>query len=486
MSDAEIEVLHRRSNGVTRERMLRELSEAMEVLTDDQALVLVLEDLHWSDHATLDWLSYMVRRRDPFRLLIIGTYRPVEAIVQSHPVRLVTDDLRRHDQGLEMALEYFSIADVLAYLRQRFGERAELSDLAEVLHQRTTGSPLFLATLVDHLVQQGVIEQVSDGWVVRGNLNEVAGDVPDSLRRMLEQQLEMLSVEDQQLLERASVAGVQFSAAALASESGFTTEAIDTQLGGLARRGLFLQTEGITSWPDSTVSGRYRFIHALYQEILYNGLAVSRCIQIHQQIGTRLELSYGSQASELSAELAVHFMRGRDDTRAIHYLQQAGEQAIQRNANQDAIVHFTQALELTSARPETAERDEQELQVLLALGPALMITKGFADPDVMRTYKRATALCQQLDRRLQLFPALWGLWLATGSADVIAAQELGTQLLGLAQQSLDPVHLVQAHHALWSSGLHAGEFVETLAHAEKGMQIYTPSQHQTHLPLRRL
>ena len=370
VSDAEIEVLHRRASGTTRERMLRELAEAMEALTDEQTLVLVLEDLHWSDPATLDWLTYMVRRRDASRLLVIGTYRPVEAIVKSHPVRLVTDDLQRHGQGLEIALEYFSLAGVSAYLKQRFGETSELADLAEVLHQRTTGSPLFIVTLVDQMVQHGVVEQVSDGWVVRGNLREVAGGVPDSLRRMLEQQLERLSAEDHQLLEVASVAGAEFSAAVLGADGAI--ERVDAQCAALARRGQFVRAQGMVSWPDGTVSGGYRFIHALHQETLYDRIPVSRRVGLHKRIGMQLEAGYRNQAPERAAELAMHFEQGRDIQRAVFYLQHAGDQAVSRSAQREAVQWYERALQRLEQLPQTAETTGQAIDLHLALRAALI------------------------------------------------------------------------------------------------------------------
>jgi DNA-binding winged helix-turn-helix (wHTH) protein len=124
LSDAAYEGLRRRASGNTRERMLRELAEAVETLTAVRPLVLVLEDLHWSDGATVEWLAYVARRRDPARLLVLGTYRPVEAQVREHPVWIVTQDLRVHGQCVEMALGYFSEAMVSTYLRQRYAGAA--------------------------------------------------------------------------------------------------------------------------------------------------------------------------------------------------------------------------------------------------------------------------------------------------------------------------------------------------------------------------
>jgi predicted ATPase len=108
------------ASGVTPTRMLRELAEALEVISAIRPLVLVLEDLHWSDHATLEWLAYVIRRRDPARLLILGTYRPVDVIVHAHPLRPLLAEMRQHPQYVELVLDYLSVAAVTAYVQQRF------------------------------------------------------------------------------------------------------------------------------------------------------------------------------------------------------------------------------------------------------------------------------------------------------------------------------------------------------------------------------
>ena len=115
-------MLQQRALGVTRERMLRELAEAVEILAHGGPLVLVLEDLHWSDVSTMDWLAYVARRRAQARLLVLGTYRPIDAVVREHPIRAITQELRVHGQCEELLLPYVSEAGVAAYLEQRFGE----------------------------------------------------------------------------------------------------------------------------------------------------------------------------------------------------------------------------------------------------------------------------------------------------------------------------------------------------------------------------
>lgn len=482
VADGELEILQRRSGGATRERMLRELAEAVEVLTSTQPLVLVLEDLHWSDAATLEWLTYVARRSGVARLLVVGTYRPAEALARTHPVHTVIQDLQVHGQATELGLEALSVTAVDTYLAQRFSAGALPAALARVLHQRTSGNPLFMSMTVDELVRQRILRGGRAGWELAGALASVAVGVPDSVQQLILRQFEQLGVAEQHVLAVASVAGQEFSAAAVAAGGGQAVETVEMTCHALVRRGQFLRLCGTDAWPDGTVATRYAFLHDVARETLYGWVPVGQRVQWHRQIGIGLETGYGPQARDIAAELAAHFVQGRDPAPAVRYLQAAGEQALQRSAPQEAITHLTTALDLLPTLPANPERTAQELQVRMALGPALMLTRGFSDPKVADTYRRAWTLCQRGGEVPQRFSVLCGLWqFANGCAQHQMAQELGRQLLHVAQQRCDPVLLVQGYHALWTTGLSRGTFAEAYAATEHGRRLYTPAQHSTHL-----
>jgi predicted ATPase len=475
------EMLQYTAGGATQPRMLRELTEALDVLTTERPLVLVLEDLHWSDASTLDWLAYVARRREPGRLLVLGTYRPVEAVVHVHPVRTVVYELQLHGWWRELPLDYLTEVGVAAYLRQRVGAGTLSAGLVRVLHQRTTGNPLFLVTIVETLARQGVLREGATGWELASEQEAITMAVPESLQRLFERQLEQLAPEEQELLAAASVAGKEFAVAAVAAGVNGTLDDVESRCAALAQRGQFVQPCGTDTWPDGTVATRYGFLHDLYRETLYAHVPAGRRVRWHRQIGLRLEAGYGPQAREVAVEVAEHFVRGRDAARAVPYLHYAGEQAVQRRAPQEAIAHFTRALELLQRLPDTPEHTAQELQVRMALGPALMATRGYADPEVAHTYARARELCQQMGETPELFPALWGLWqYINGSAQFQAAWELSEHLLAMAQQRRDPVLLLQAHHALWSTALNLGAFTVAYEQTEHGRRLYTPALHRVH------
>ena len=152
-----------RQVGSPQPRMLRELTEALDRLTAEHPLVLVLEDLQWSDGATLEWLTYVARRRDAARLLLLGTYRPVDAMVRAHLVRTVMTELTQHQQGAELPLDALSADDVAAYGGQRLRVHPFPAALARALHQRSHGHPLFVVTLVDALLRQGLLHEGEGG-----------------------------------------------------------------------------------------------------------------------------------------------------------------------------------------------------------------------------------------------------------------------------------------------------------------------------------
>jgi len=255
--------LQRMAGGDTQPRMLRELTEALDVLTTERPLVLVVEDLHWSDLSTLEWLTYVARRRDPARLLLLGTYRPVDAILRAHPIRTVMTELTQHQQAAELPLDYLSEADVTTYCAQRWRGDARWEAVAHMLHQRTRGHPLFLVTLIDEMRRLGLLHEAAAGGEVATSVEALRRAVPASLRHSIEQQLHQVCPADQGLLEAASIAGRAFSAAAVAAAVTQATEEVEARLAVLAHRGQFIAPFGVVESPDGTVAAGYSVRHEL-------------------------------------------------------------------------------------------------------------------------------------------------------------------------------------------------------------------------------
>lgn len=469
------EPLQRKVQGATRERMLREMTEAVEAFTAEQPLILCLEDLHWSDISTLELLSVLARRRETARFLVLGTYRPVEMLNNSHPLRAIKQELQVHHQCEELRLGLLTEADVVTYVQNKLPiaetGASNFSALARAIYRRTEGNPFFMVTVVEDLRAQETL----------GTIKAELQGVPSTIQQMIERQLDRLQPEAQRVLEVASVAGAQFSVGAVAAGTQMTIGDVETCCTGLVRREQFLQTAGISEWPDGTVATCYRFLHALYQEVLYERTPAGQRVNLHKRIGERTEQAYGNQARDIAAELAVHFERGRAYRKAVTYLQQAGENALRRSAHQEAISLLTRGLELLATLPDTPERLQQELTLQVALGTSLMATKGQGDREAGIAYSRARALCQQLgEEASQFFLVLLGLcnfYMSRG--ELQAALELGEQLFTLAQKTEDPELLVVAHRALGVPLGQLGEFIRAREHFEQGIALYDLRQYRS-------
>ncbi len=475
LSDPDLEALQRKVQGATRDRMLREFAELVEAVSTEQPLVLALEDLHWSDPSTLDLLTLVAQRREAARVLVLGTYRPADVIVRDHPLRAIKQELYAHRQCEELTLGFLSEAAVAEYLAVRFPGSELPAELARLIYRRTEGNPLFMVTVVDDLVAQGLLREVRGQWQLQAALEEVTVGIPDSLRQLIERQLERLSREEQRVLEVASIAGTSFSALTVAAGGEESIEQVEAHCERLVRRGQFLHASGTETVPDGTLTGRYGFLHTLYQSVVYERVGAIQRIRLHRRIGERLEEAYGTRAKEVAAELAVHFEQGQDYRRAIQYLERAAWNALQRSAYVEATSHLSKGLELLKAVPETVERLHQELKLQIPLGLAFMATKSYSAPEVGHAYSRARELCQQLGATAELAQVLSGLWAFHGTrAELPMAYEAAEQLLRLGQHTQDPALIMEGHFVLGLTSYFMGKFASAREHLEQSLTFYNP------------
>src|SRR5215470_10900386 len=363
------EALRRELIGVTKERMLREMSEALEALTVDGTLLLVLEDLHWSDHATLDLLGMLARREEKARLLVLGSYRPVDVIVAAHPLQSLLQELRVRRQCDDIALPFLAEADVAGYLGQRFGAANSTSELAAAVHLRTDGNPLFMVRLADELVAVGLLVEDGGRWCLRGPLGDVAHAVPESLRALIDKQIGRLEPGAQRVLEVAGVLGDQFTAGAIAAGLGDDPTVVEQNCDALSRQGQLVVPGPLAMLPDGTPLAQYAFTHNLYPQVLGARVPAARRVRLHQRIGDWLERAYGTQADAISTQLAWHFEEGHDYRRAIRYLISTAESTAGRFAYRDAIRVLQRALALT-ATVDAAVRPAMEVEILERIGHA--------------------------------------------------------------------------------------------------------------------
>jgi DNA-binding winged helix-turn-helix (wHTH) protein/tetratricopeptide (TPR) repeat protein len=363
------ETLRRQLLGVTKERMLREMAEALEALSSANPVLLVLEDLHWSDYSTLDLLAMLARRQESARLLMVGSYRSVDVIVARHPLRGLIQELRMRRQCEDIALAFLREPHVAAYLAQRFGGHAFPSELACAVHQHTDGNPLFMVRVVDELVALRVLEPEDGRWRLRRPVAEITRAVPESLRALVDKQIDRLQLEAQRLLEAASLLGNEFTIGSVAAGLGVDPLAIEERCDELARQGQFLSAAPLFERPDGTKVARYRFTHSLYPHAIAERVPAAWRLRLHQRVGEWLEHTYSAQATAIAGALAWHFEEAGDYQRAIRYLILAAQNAAGRFAYADAIRVLEQARSLTHHLAADA-RSTLEIELLQRIGDA--------------------------------------------------------------------------------------------------------------------
>jgi DNA-binding winged helix-turn-helix (wHTH) protein/tetratricopeptide (TPR) repeat protein len=462
--------------GNTQDRMLREIMGALEAAAT-KPLVLVLEDMHWSDRSSVDWLSMLVRRRENARLLVIVTCRPVELIVSGHPLKAVKQGLVSRGAAVEILLGYLTASAVQAYVSQLVpGDTAQI---AATIHRRSQGHPLFMVRLVESLVLPAT-DGLSGGAAAEVDAADaVSGEPPNSVRELIEAQLSQLDPRQRATLDAASVVGLEFTATSVAAGLLCVPEEAERRLEELDRLQLFVEGRGLVQAHDGKLTGCFGFRHDLYRETLYHCLGAARKARLHGRIAERLARTRSPRSVEFASELAVHFERARNPLEAARYCRQAGEAALRRGAWGIALAHVDKGLSLLAAHPSEGEAERVELPLRLTQGSALLATQGFGGRAVESTYVRAHELSKKLDDRDALAPVLAGLWnLYITRAAFAPALEVASQLYLLAGSRPDPVLSMLAHNVRAQAHLFTGAPAAAIEHVEPCLEIYEFARHR--------
>ena len=355
--------LQREILGSTRERMVREICEALETMAAKVPLIIVLEDLHWVDASTLDLISAFARRRNPAKLLLIGTYRPVDAVLAQSQLKALKQDLLVHNLGHEIAVDQLEESDVSEYLARTFPRNNFPAGLAHLIHQNSGGNALFMVAIIQDILERGFIQQNGGTWILTAPLQDIYAGIPETLQQMLEHQPEQLSVEEQRILESCSVAGERFSVRAAAMMMEASAAWMGEACHRLAQRQQFIRYLGIHEAADGVDSAHYEFGHALYRQALYGRIPDMSRYRLHRSLAEWLMIACNAGRRELASEIALHFEKARDYEQATRYLIVAAENAARRFAHRDSIRVLEQALELASALAAGA-RIELESKIL--------------------------------------------------------------------------------------------------------------------------
>jgi predicted ATPase/class 3 adenylate cyclase len=425
-----------------------------------QPVLFVMEHLHWVDPSTLEFLTLLVNQGPTARILALFTFRPDFTPPwsgRSHLTQVTLNRLPRRQA---------------AELTGRVAHGKALPpEVIEHVVAKTDGVPLFVEELTKMVLESGLLEERDERYALIGPLPPLA--IPTTLHDSLMARLDRLAAV-KGLAQLGATLGREFSYDLLQAVSPWDEATLQRGLQQLVAAE-FLYQQGLP--PQAT----YLFKHALIQDAAYQSLLRSTRQQYHQRIAQLLVTQFPETAETQPELLAHHYTEAGLSAQAIPYWQRAGEPALQRSANLEAVSHVTRGLEVLSTLPETHERAQQELALQIMLGAALGATRGQAAPEVERTYAQACELARQVGDTPQLFPALWGLWYSHQvRGQLQRARALGEELLGLAQQLHDPVLLLEAHRALAATRISLGDAGLTYMHAQHALALYEPEQMRSH------
>jgi class 3 adenylate cyclase/predicted ATPase len=439
-----------------KQQILHALLTIMLRIAAQQPMLFVMEDLHWVDPSTLEFLSLLVDQGPTARILALWTFRSDFSppwTGRSHLTQLTLSRLPRR-QAAEMTG------------RVAHGKLLP-AEVVEQVVAKTDGVPLFVEELTKMVLESGLLQEQAERYELTGPLPPLA--IPTTLHDSLMARLDRL----------AAVKGLAQLGATLGREFAYELlEAVAPWDGDTLRRGLqqlvaaeFLYQQGLP--PQAT----YRFKHALIQDAAYQSLLKSTRQRHHQRIAQVVEARFPELCETQPELLAQHYTAASCTEQAVRYWQRAGQQASDRSAHLEAISHFTAGIELLTTLPETPAHTHQALALHIALGVALQMTKGQAAPEVEQAYTQARALCQQVGETPQLVPVLFGLWrFYLVRSQLHTARELGETLPRLTQRAHDPTLAVIAHYALGATWLWLGALPAARMHQEVGIARYTPDQ----------
>ena len=413
--------------------------------SQQRPLIVEIEDLHWIDHTSQEYLAAFVESLPGAAILLLTTYRPGYRppwLEKSYATQLSLRSLASHD--------------AVTVVRSTRQQTSLPEPLEHMIVQKAEGNPFFLEELTRAVIEQGVRQE--------------AVLVPDTIQGVLSARIDRLPEAHKRLLQTASVLGREFAPRLLQALWEEPTP-LEPLLLDLKRRG-FLYERARGEEPV------YVFKHALTQDVVYDSLLTTRRQRLHAVAGRALERLYPDWLVERSEELARHYTEAGLNEQAVSYWHKAGQRAaMERSAHVEALAHLRQGLELLKTLPETSERTQREVDMLIALGASLLAVKGYAAAEVGETYTYARQLCEHLNDPHQVFPVLRGLWnYYHARAELLTAHALSEQLLTLAQQVQDPGMLIAAHRALGSTLFYLGAATDAHTHFAQGISLYDPQQ----------
>ncbi|MEO8078061.1 MAG: AAA family ATPase, partial [Acidobacteriota bacterium] len=465
--------------GGSQERLKREIFTLLDEVARIHPVVLCLDDVHWADPSTTDLIGYLARRIDGLRLLIILTCRPSELAQARHPFLPLKFDLIAHGVCREITPGYLDEAAIGRYLSLQFPDHAFPAAFAPVIHQRTEGHPLFVVDLLRDLRRRQIVKQQDGRWIVTEDLASLERELPESVRSLLLRKVAALDDEDRRLLAAASVQGIDFDTAMLASVLERPEEEIEDRLDRLEREHALVQFVAEGEMPGRALTLRYRFAHHVYHHTFDSSLRATRRAVLSRRIAERLIQRLGDQPAESAADIALLFESARENLRAAEYWNRAAQASARLYAHDETARLARRGLALLQSEPDTPARAAAELGLQMTYGLSVKTSQGYAVPEVGAAYARARDLCRQVEDPRRVIPVLMGLSAHhVVSGEIETARDVGLEMLDLFNRLGDPNLQMIGQWSLGAALFHLGELEVAHDHLTRGLELYDPAFHQ--------
>ena len=446
-----------------KEKTLRALVDQLAALATRRPVLMVFEDAHWIDPTTRELIDLTIGRSDDLAVLIVITHRPEFQWSYGAHANVTTLSLNRLGRR-----------DRLAMVDQLTVGKRLPKEVEQEIVAKTDGVPLFIEELTKTVLESGLLADEGDHYALTEPLPPLA--IPVTLQDSLMARLDRLaSVKD--VAQIGAAIGREFSHDLLAAVARQGDTELGEALDKIVAAGLLFRRE---TPPHVT----YTFKHALVQDAAYESMLHSRRRELHARIAQALRERFPEQAAMSPELLAHHYTEAELTEEAVDQWLIAGRRAAERSAGQEAIAHLSKGLHVLRSLPAGETKDASELALLIALGPLLRATRGYADESLKRTYARARELCLALDETDQLFPILVGLsfcFLVQGRYR--SAIEQGNQCLTLAREQGHRDGAIGAHRAIGSACYWLGDFHSAEEHLREVGSLYDPTRHEEHVAL---
>src|SRR5262252_7212431 len=440
-----------------RQKTLEALTAQIETLSRQKPVLMIFEDAHWADPTSLEAFGQVVDRIRALKVLLLVTFRPeFDAPWVGRPC--VTN----------LIINRLAEQEASAMIDRIVGNRPVSASIRQDIIERTDGIPLFVEEMTKAVLEAGS-ETVAARAIAAVPSPTLA--VPATLYASLMARLDRLGGPAKELAEIAAAIGREFPHALLASVVRWQKAELRSALDRLIAAGLLFRR-------DAPPHATYLFKHALVQDAAYGMLLRETRRTLHGRIAETIESEFAEIGETRPELLARHWTEAGMIEKAIEYLGMAGQRAIERSSNPEAIGHLKRALEMLHSLPADLEHAQVALKLEVMLAQAMIASKGYSSPETMEVLLRAKKIITEATETSQRFTILYGTWACYYVGGEVNKQHLAaTEFLSEAETHDDVAALCLAHRALGTTYFTMGEFSAARKHLERAQGLYDPNCH---------